>query len=286
MELETVDAELRVPDATAQLTQYHHEGPSDYVLRQDSFRLDLSLTPRPKNTRAHYVDGWSPHRYERVGSVMLVPAGHAFRFRTDGGTMASVVCQIRPELLRRWTEDELEWTDRLLEAGLDISNANLRAPLVRLAEELRAPGLAGATLAELLVGQVTIELARHCNALRDSPASGGLAAWRLRLIDERLSEVREPPTLDELAGLCNLSVRQLTRGFRASRGCPIGDHIARRRADFAKRLLATDESLKSIAHSLGFATHSSFTSAFRRATGETPRQFRQRARPAIRRPRA
>ena len=281
MELMTVEAEVRVPDATARLARFHHQGPSDYVFRQESYWLDLSLTARPANTRARYVDGWAPHRYERVGTVMFIPAGHACQFRTDGGTMASIACEIRPELMRRWSEDELEWTDRLLEAGLDVSNANLRAPLVRLAEELRAPGLAGTVLAELLVGQVTIELARHCAALKDSPASGGLAAWRLRLIEERLSQVREPPTLDELAGLCNLSVRQLTRGFRASRGCPIGDHIVRRRADFAKRLLGADESLKSIAHALGFATHSSFTSAFRRATGETPRQFRQRARSGI-----
>lgn len=281
MELMTVEAEVRVADATAQIAQFHHQGPSDYVMRQETCWLDLSLTARPTNARARYVDGWGPHRYERVGAVLFVPAGHAFQFRTDGGSMASLVCQIRPELLRKWSEGELEWTDRLLEAGLDLSDANLRAPLVRLAEELRAPGLGGQALAELLVGQVTIELARHCAALKERPASGGLAAWRLRLIDERLSEVREPPTLDELAGLCNISVRQLTRGFRASRGCPMGDYIARKRAEFAKRLLATDESLKSIAHSLGFATHSSFTSAFRRATGETPRQFRQRARPAI-----
>lgn len=281
MELMTVEAEVRAPGATACLAQFHHPGPSDYVMRHDTYWLDLSLTARPANARARYVDGWGPHRYERVGGMLLVPAGHAFQFRTDGGTMASVFCQIRPELLRRWTEDELEWTDRLLESGLDLAAANLRAPLMRLAEELRAPGLAGAALAELLVGQVTIELARYCAGLKERPASGGLAAWRLRLIDERLSEVREPPTLDELAVLCNLSVRQLTRGFRASRGCPVGDHIAAKRAEFAKRLLASDESLKSIAHSLGFASHSSFTSAFRRATGETPRQFRQRARAAV-----
>jgi AraC family transcriptional regulator len=280
MELVTVEAEVRVADATAQLAQFHHQGPSDYVMRQDAYWLDLSLTPRPKNARARYVDGWAPHRYAPVGSVMLVPAGHAFQFRTDGGTMASIVCLIRPELLRRWSEDDLEWTDRLLESGLDVANPRLRAALLRLAEELREPGLGGPAMAELLMGQATIELARHCAALSAEPANGGLAAWRLRLIDERLAEVRAPPSLAELAGLCGLSVRQLTRGFRASRGGSIGEHVAARRAELAARLLANEESLKSIAHTLGFASHSSFTSAFRRATGATPKQFRQqRARP-------
>ncbi|CAN7514766.1 helix-turn-helix transcriptional regulator [Phenylobacterium sp. LjRoot225] len=278
MDLMTVDAELRVPDATARLAQFHHDGPSDYVFNQDAWWIDLGLTPRPTNTRARYVDGWSPHRYVRVGTMMLVPAGHALQFRTDGGSMASIVCLIRPELVRKWTEDELDWTDRLLEANLDVASSALRAPLLRLADELRHPGLAGAAMAELLMGQVTIELARHCAALKDAPASGGLAAWRLRLIDERLAQVGPPPGLDELAGLCALSVRQLTRGFRASRGRPLGEHIACQRAELAKRRLVGDESLKEIAHALGFASHSSFTSAFRRATGVTPREFRLRVR--------
>jgi AraC family transcriptional regulator len=271
----TVETEVRLPDATVQLAEFHHDGPSDHVMSRDAYWLDLGLTPRPKNARARYVDGWGPHRYEPVGSVLLVPAGHAFQFRTDGGSVASIVCHIHPELLRRWSERELDWTDRLLEAGLDVANPRLRAALARLAEELRAPGLAGQAMAELLLGQVTIELARHCAAVEQAPARGGLAAWRLRRIDERLAEVRAPPTLEELAELCGLSVRQLTRGFRASRGGSIGDHIAERRAELAKRLLATDESLKAIAHTLGFASHSSFTSAFRRVAGMTPRQFRQ-----------
>ena len=80
----------------------------------------------------------------------------------------------------------------------------------------------------------------------------------------------------ELAALCSLSVRQLTRGFRASRGCSINDYVSRGRIENAKRLLASDESIKAIAFALGFASPSSFAYAFRQATGVTPRYFRQR----------
>jgi len=102
-----------------------------------------------------------------------------------------------------------------------------------------------------------------------------LAPWRLRIIDDRLAACRAAPTLTELAGLCRLSVRQLTRGFRASRGCSIGEYVARSQLDHAKQLLATEESIKSIAYSMGFTSPSNFSTAFRRATGQTPRQFRQ-----------
>jgi AraC-like DNA-binding protein len=85
---------------------------------------------------------------------------------------------------------------------------------------------------------------------------------------------QEIPTLSELAALFKLSVRQLTRGFRASRGCSIGDYVANSRIERAKRLLASDQSIKTIAYALGFNSSSGFCFAFRRATGMTPGEFR------------
>jgi len=132
-------------------------------------------------------------------------------------------------------------------------------------------------LVELICGQIAIELGRYCAGVNEGPVTGGLAPWRLRMIDERLRETQNVPTLDELAALCKLSVRQLMRGFRASRGCSIGDYVARTRLEHAKRMLVTDQSVKAISYSLGFASPSSFTYAFRSLLGETPREFRQRA---------
>jgi AraC family transcriptional regulator len=129
---------------------------------------------------------------------------------------------------------------------------------------------------ELIIGQIGIELARYCRTIVERPAAGGLAPWRLRLIEERFVEERDAPTLSELAGLCGVSVRQLTRGFRVSRGCSIGEYIAERRIARAKHSLLGGETIKAIAYSLGFATPSSFCYAFRKATGETPRQFTQK----------
>jgi len=178
--------------------------------------------------------------------------------------------------MRAWLQRDLEWTDRRLAAILDIPDANIRGLLLRLAEEVRHPGFASAVLVELICAQIAIELGRYCAAVIEGPMTGGLAPWRLRMIDERLREVQAAPSLAELAELCQLSVRQLTRGFRASRGCSIGDHVAHSRLEQAKRLLAGDQSVKAIAYSLGFSSPSSFSYAFRRLLGDTPRQFRQR----------
>jgi AraC family transcriptional regulator len=276
MDLYTVEAELRAPTATAQVARYYHDGPSDYVTRRaDVHWLDLGLTPRPANARARFVDDWSADHYERLGSVFLVPAGRAVQFRTDGGGMASVSCELRPDQLRDWLEADLAWSDEQLAANLAISNGAIRALMRRLGEELRRPGFASGAMAELIVAQVAIELSRHVAALGEAPAAaGGLAAWRLRLIDERLDEGREAPSLSDLAELCRLSVRHLNRGFRASRGISLGRYIEQSRLQHAKRRLAGDEGVKAIAHALGFSTPANFSYAFRRATGMTPNQFR------------
>jgi len=274
----TVEAELRVPVATAQLVRFRIEEPADNILREDeAYWLDLCLTPRPRNTRACYRDRWAPDHFERIGDVFLVPPGETVRTKSDGGRpQSSVLCHLRRDPMRTWFGGDLKWTDGRLRAGLDIEDPNIRGLLLRLAEELRHPGFASEVLVELIAAQMAIELRRYCVGVSEAPASGGLATWRLKLIDERLREVKQAPTLAELAAMCKLSVRQLTRGFRASRGCSIGDHVAQSRLANAKRLLATEQSVKAIAYSLGFSSPSSFSYAFRRSVGETPREFRQR----------
>jgi AraC family transcriptional regulator len=276
----TIDAEVHVSTANVQIVQFHMTGPADNLLHQDeAYWLDLCLTPRPANARARYLDRWSPHRFERLGKVFLLPAGETLQARSDGNTsQASLLCHLRQESIRRWFDGDLPWTDRRLEASLDIRDGNIRDLLQRLTAELRDPGFASSVMVELMVGQLSIELSRYCAKISDQGCFGGLAPWRLRLIEERLREVRETPTLAELADLCQLSVRQLTRGYRASRGSSIGERIAACQLDHAKQLLESNQSIKAIAYSLGFASPSGFCFAFRRATGQSPRQYRHQLR--------
>ena len=53
--------------------------------------------------------------------------------------------------------------------------------------------------------------------------------------------------------------------------------IERFDVEHAKRMLLSEHSVKSVAYSLGFSSPSSFCFAFRRSTGVTPREFRQRS---------
>jgi AraC family transcriptional regulator len=259
-----------------EVLQCSWDAPIDISGTCDVHWLQLSLLPISPGARGCYPDRWGPHRFEPIGQVFLIPAGQMLHSKSDCRRQNSIAFIIRPTAVHDWFDAELEWTDGRLQGGLDIVNPVIRNLLFRLGEEVRHPGFAGDVLAEMMAGQIVIELARHLMGIEERRAVGGLAPWRIRLIDERLAEVSKSPSLAELAGLCNLSVRQMTRAFRASRGCSIGTYIANSRIDHAKRLLASGSAVKAIAHDLGFNSPSNFYFAFRRATGETPSQYRHR----------
>jgi len=274
---ELVDAKLVCDSLTARIVRYDIPVPTGGILRDDArYLINMCLTPRPQNARAGYRDRWGPHRLERLGDIFLVPPGEVLQVRGESGRQASLLCQLDAGAIHALIGAPLDWDESKLAATLDITGARLRNLLFRVTEEVRHPGFAAAQMADLLGRELAIEIGRFCLEIDEGPSVGGLASWRLRLIDERLAADPRAPTLRELADLCNASVRQLTRGFRVSRGCSIGDYVERRRMETAKRMLVDGESVKTIAFSMGFSSPSSFTYAFRRAVGNSPSGFRQR----------
>lgn len=273
----TVDAEWQGSGFSVQLVRFNIPAPTDALIAAEpDYQINMCLTPRPLNARACYRERWGPNRFERLGDIFLVPPGEQLQFRGDSGRQLSVLCRIAERSISALVGEPPEWSDQKLAATLDITNAPIRALLFRLTEEVRYPGFAADAMFTHLAGELAIELARFTLERDERPTTGGLAGWRLRIIDERLSAEASGPSLGELAALCNISVRQLTRGFKVSRGCSIGDYVEARRMERAKRLLVDGESVKTIAFAMGFASPSSFTFAFRRAVGISPSQFRQR----------
>lgn len=272
-----VESELHCEALTAQLVRFEIPEPTRSVVRYpDAYQIDMCLTPRPLDARAGYLRRWGPHRTARVGDIFVVPPGEELRFVAGRSRQNSLLCTLDPALVHEVIGQTLEWDPARLEATLDVSNARIRAVLFRLAEEVRHPGPASERLLSFLAGELAVELGRFCLDTGEMPVTGGLAGWRLRLIDERVESDPRAPSLGELADICNISVRQLTRGFRVSRGCSVGDHVDQRRMERGKRMLMDGDSVKEIAFALGFGSPSSFTYAFRRAVGSSPSQFRQR----------
>lgn len=290
MERSTMVAEKSLPRAqlivegkvsssiiTAQIVRFIIPEPTGAEYRDDeSYLLNMCLTPRPNNARGCYRGRWGAHRFERLGDIVLMLPGEDLVLRGDSGQQGTLICSIKRDTLHGIIGHVLDWDDSRIPQTLDIQSARLRALLFRLTEEVRFPGFASEQMLDFMGGQIAIELARVCMVAEDYSDSGGLAGWRLRLIDERLAAHNAAPSLKELADLCKVSVRQLTRGFRKSRGSTLGEYIERYRMENAKRMLMTGESVKNTAYHLGYASASSFTFAFKRAIGVSPSQFRDR----------
>jgi AraC family transcriptional regulator len=255
----------------------HERLDTNLFCREQVYWVDLCLTPRRPPALARYCDFWGPNRFVEMGSIIAFPPGKRLELRSSGGRHGSLICQINAGAIEKWFPDEFSWTERRLEAALNISSEPIQALLLRLNHELRGPSPGSGELCTAVMAQLAIELSRYFSSASDADEKGGLAAWRQRLIDERIADRTEPfPCVAELASHCRMSTRQLSRAFRVSRGCSLSNFLSRSCIEMAKRQLCTQESIREIANQLGFSSQSSFTAAFRRSTGTTPNVFRQR----------
>ena len=274
-DLSTIEASVSVASVTAELRKLHLSSPiRSRIHTGKGYWIDMSLTGRTGDPRVRYQNRWQPHRMEKIGSIMALRGREPIYGVSGAASGTSVVCRIGPQAASRWVPDDDDWTDDQLVALLDVTNDNVKSLMTRLAVELRNPGFAGDMMVELIAGQLMIELHRSRQATIEM-CSGGLAPWQMRLVEERLNDQMHNITLKDIASLCGISVRHLTRAFRVSQGCSIGSYLSRIRMERAKSDLIAGESIKVLAPRLGFASVSSFTSAFRRDVGISPATFRR-----------
>src|SRR5690606_18086542 len=111
----------------------------------------------------------------------------------------------------------------------------------------------------------------------DEAINARMADWRLRRLKDRIeADLAGPLSIADLAGECGLSTRHLMRTFKNTVGTTISNYIADARIAQAKReLLCADALIKVVAGKCGFQSAAAFSAAFRKATGHSPRRFRE-----------
>ncbi|MBE3015517.1 AraC family transcriptional regulator [Microbispora sp. NEAU-D428] len=113
------------------------------------------------------------------------------------------------------------------------------------------------------------------------------SGWLRALTDERLrpaltlmhTEPGRPWRLDELAHAAAMSRTSFAERFRTVAGMPPLTYLNRWRMLLAQRALRDgDVRIGSLASDLGFSSESAFSTAFKRAVGESPLRYRHRVR--------
>lgn len=266
-------------DIDAAAVSYRFDQPGGGVFRRGAWSLGLWLSSGLPDVQLGPVgDALLP--WSEIGPISLAPADAPLRWKARGGYLRGVVCRYSPEVFKDLTGlksgDEYD-----MKAWLAIGRSGgtrLQATLAAIAEELAAPGAHSALMIESLSIQAAIEVGRMFREVRNQVIAGGLAPWQLHRVRDLVEKLADGSARSEqLAHSCGVSPRQLSRGFKQSTGKTLHEYIEAFRLERAQTMLTqSGKSIQGIAKKLGFAHASGFSIAFKRATGQTPRVFRQR----------
>jgi AraC family transcriptional regulator len=121
--------------------------------------------------------------------------------------------------------------------------------------------------------------ARYSGVLRQDKTTG-IAQWKLRRALDYIEEnIERDIGLEELSKTIDMSPHYFCRAFRKSVGMPPYRYLLGRRIERSKELLAsTDKDVTEIALTVGFSSHSHFSTAFRRTVGHAPSTYRNSVR--------
>jgi len=142
----------------------------------------------------------------------------------------------------------------------------------RMRRELGIGDAASALSIEGLALELIAAAARQLKDPRGWAAPAWLRAIRERLHDDHATTIR----LHIVAREAGVHPVYLTRAFRRCFGCSPGEYVRHHRIERAcEELATTDRSIAEIALGAGFASPSHFATAFRRAVGVSPRDYRE-----------
>lgn len=221
------------------------------------------------------VDGSQPSTLRQLTrKFVFVPAGQKYHDWHEPSTPARITF---------FYFDPAELPDAREASGvpsaprLFFEDPHLLATAQKLAELIDGPESDNRCYIEALGRVLAHELTRlnRGGTPRKGALRGGLAAWQQRIVTSHIEDhLAEPIPLATLAELVGLSTYHFCRAFKQSFGIPPHRYHTSRRIDRAKALLATPApSVTSIGLMVGFSETSSFTAAFRKATGLTPTAY-------------
>jgi AraC family transcriptional regulator len=280
--LVTVEAELRAPGILVQIGNYDWDQPLEVVEHNTVPALTLLLSPPHNYSEGYFAQERGAGRFSEVGDVIFAPADVHLHVRASGGPIRLVRCCFERTQFHEMTGFDGRWGDRELRACLNLRNPRLRDILARLGQEALDPGFACGKLTEGLGMFMAVELGRYFHALQDQskPCAQKLSPWQMNRITQYVENLSNYlPDVSDVAELCGISARHLRRLFKETTDQTIYQYSRDIWAAKAKAMLSdTRVPVKEIASRLGFSDSSSFSTAFRRATGEPPKVFRQQFR--------
>jgi AraC family transcriptional regulator len=210
-------------------------------------------------------------------TICFVPAGRRFEgWQIPLLRSKSTYFRIDPDWPLLDPEMQLAAAEVMPQLQVDAAGIEGTALKLKALIGQRTPGVK--LYAEALGLVLQYELLRLVSmADRTHRPKGGLAPWQEKRVRNYLEDnLAFDVTLTTIAKLVGLSTSHFAHAFKHSFGVPPHRYFALRRVERAKSLLAAPgSSVTEIALALGFSGTSAFTTAFHKATGLTPSDYRR-----------
>lgn len=210
--------------------------------------------------------------------LVFVPAGHEYRdWHAPRVNMSAVYFYFDPAALADHAGADFDGAS--LRPRLFFENQMLWDTALKMKAVVENSASENHSYFEALGSVLAHEIARLGSGAPTAqpPVRGGLAAWQQRTAAAYIEDhLAEPISLSTLAQLVRLSPYYFCRTFKQSFGVPPHRYHSNRRIERAKELLMErKQSVTDVALAVGFGETSSFSAAFRKATGLTPTDFQR-----------
>jgi AraC family transcriptional regulator len=221
-----------------------------------------------------------PRFVARPGSVTIWPGDHESKSLSWSGACEVLDVEMVGSTLERLAQGDRQLASMALSPQPGIQDPQLAALVRAMEAEVKAGCPAGRLYGESLSLALAVYVSGRYSATattRQQPVKGGLSRrQRERVLDYIHANLESDLSLSALAAVAQLSPRYFSLAFRNSVGVTPHQYVIRERISEAERLLvARRMPVAEVAMTLGFASQSHFTKIFHRATGTTPKRYRQ-----------
>lgn len=261
-------SELRRFSWSQSLQSTWHTGSRCYFL---SLVVDGTTETNRRNVALAQVGSYGGRR------VSLIPPDQTIvSVSPASGETRSLRCVIDATAIESICSRAPSHEERAQLGTLDFSGSAIEWLLFRMYREISHDEIGASIAVDGIAREIAVEIARTFERRRKGAArhGGGLPAWRMRLLLERMYAEGPLPKAEELAQMCGMTVRHLRRAFQAETGKTLGAFVSAAMAERGGKMLEAGVPAGAVAATLGYASSSSFAHAFHRETGVLPSSWR------------
>lgn len=255
-----------VPRAVRTLSWHYHEGAFEFVIpTKGTFSFSTDSGDFPFSAGEVFLS--LPGEVHGTKELPL-PLGEFYWFQLEADAPDDLL-YLQSDAAYRLIEELKRIPFHIVKA--DISKT---APLIKTAFELAGTGADRQFAASCLV--LFLHLIISCSRKAPAPLSPDIRAVQRYILENITADL----SLEDLAGLVNLSCSQLKQKFRNQLGISPRNYINSRKIEYAKELLLTERSVTEVSMMLGFSSSSYFSAVFKKYTLYSPREYIRSARQA------